>query len=112
MMENKVQKMMMMMMMIADSDDDDAGYNWTTLILADGRHDKDVAVEEYPSDQEEKTKQLRCNKSLALYCVSLHFVQVPFFCVNFKSKSDYNSKQSFSPEEQNNLSSASLLSQI
>ena len=51
------------------------------MILADGRHDKDVAVEEYPSDQEEKTKQLRCNKSLALYCISLHFVQVPFLCV-------------------------------
>merc|ERR1719341_1013728 len=29
------------------------------LSLADGRHDKDVAVEEYPSHQEEKTKQLK-----------------------------------------------------
>ena len=43
------------------------------VILADSGHDKDVAVEEYSCDEEEKAKHLKmCSqRCFALCCISL-----------------------------------------
>ena len=53
----------------------------TMMILAEGGHDEDVAVEEYSRDEEEKAKHLRrwSQRCFALCCISLVLLWLHFW---------------------------------